>query len=122
MSQALSGVRVLVVEDDDDLRATLVETLEGLGARAQEASGGWAAWDRLQSEPFDVVLTDVRMPAGDGLELIRRLGGRPPVVVIIGHADALVAASERESQPRFVPKPFTTEALVTALNEARAQS
>ncbi len=119
MSNGLAGVKVLVVEDDEDLRDALVATLEGLGAGVVGASDGDDAWARLQAGPFDVVVTDVRMPGADGLELIRRLGPRP-VVVISGHADPLVQRPPAWGPHRFLAKPFTTDSLVDAIVAARA--
>src|SRR5678810_573166 len=59
----------LVVEDDDDYRAAIVETLEEAGYRALGVASGEKALDAIHDEPF-LVLVDLRMPRMDGSELV----------------------------------------------------
>src|SRR5574342_599414 len=65
------GGRVLVVDDQKNMRATTAILLRQAGHQVAEAADGAAAIQRLGSESFDVVLTDLRMGAGDGLEVLR---------------------------------------------------
>ncbi len=79
---------VLVVDDDDDLRDVMVETLEDAGYRAVGVASGGQALKAIHDEPF-LVLADLRMPRMDGSELLNamraELGSRvPPVVFITG--------------------------------------
>jgi len=68
---------ILVVEDEPEIAATLVETLEHDGHTVDVASDGVAALDRVQSAHYDLIITDTKMPRMDGpafyRELIRRL-------------------------------------------------
>jgi len=103
---------VLVVEDDADSRAILVQALARLGCLVREASDGEAAWQLLLQHTPDMVFTDIRMPVLDGLALLRRLRADParqalPVVA--------VSASSLQHERRhyvaegfndFVGKPF----------------
>jgi two-component system NtrC family response regulator len=76
---------VLIVDDDEALRAGLVETLSDLGHRAEEAADGTAALALLARGGVDAVLLDLRMPGMDGMELLRRMRARtdaPPVAVL----------------------------------------
>lgn len=121
MTSALHGKRLLVVEDDDDLRHALAETLGDMGALVEEANGGWAAWELIQRHPFDVVVTDVRMPQGDGLELISRLRAaprRPAIVALSGHADIVSSTRLRAQVDRFVAKPCNVAELLRAIEAA----
>ncbi|MEE9251222.1 MAG: response regulator [Alphaproteobacteria bacterium] len=75
--------KILVVDDEADIRAELAEYLETKGYRVEVASDGREAFDRFEAAPADVVLTDIKMPRGDGFELIRRLRAIDPDVPII---------------------------------------
>jgi CheY-like chemotaxis protein len=70
----IAGDRILVVDDSDSVRRILAEALEGEGYRVYTASDGRRAWDLLRQYPFfyDLVISDVMMPAMNGLELLRR--------------------------------------------------
>lgn len=123
MTAPLAGKTVLVVEDDDDFRHTLSETLQALSATVSEAEGGWSAWEMIQRQPFDVVLTDLRMPSGSGLELIGRIHalgpGRPSIVAISGHADIVSDALGPSGADVFIAKPFGIDALLGAIESSR---
>jgi sigma-B regulation protein RsbU (phosphoserine phosphatase) len=72
-------VKILAVEDDAVARAVLRQALRRLGHESIEASDGEDAWEKLQSEPVRVVVSDWMMPKSDGLELCRRLRARTGV-------------------------------------------
>ena len=67
------GQRLLIVEDDRDFRATLLQTLKKAGYSAEAAPGTVAAWSWLQREKPDLILLDLVLPDGSGLELCRRI-------------------------------------------------
>ena len=69
-------VKILAVEDDAVSRAVLRKALHRLGHESIEASDGEAAWERLESEPVRVVVSDWMMPRSDGLDLCRRIRER----------------------------------------------
>ena len=78
---------VLLVEDVPVVRMTLLKFLERGGHVVTVCSGGAEAWSRLDKNRFDVVVTDLWMMNGDGLELIRRMrtkGELTPVIAITG--------------------------------------
>lgn len=105
-----SRLRILVADDDPILCAMAQETLAELGD-VSVAEHGAAAWERLQSEPFDLVLLDLEMPLLDGFDVLKRvrmhdaLAGLP-VVVLTGRRDhwAIEQAFERGATS-FVTKP-----------------
>lgn len=84
--------RVLVVEDEDEVRQLEVRLLQRLGHRTEEAANAWQAL-RLLQQPFDLVLLDLRMPYSiDGGQLIQTLADldkRVPVIVFTGFAGDL---------------------------------
>jgi DNA-binding NtrC family response regulator len=117
-----SKATVLVVEDDDDTRAALADTLTDLGHSIEVRADGVAALERLHSGEFDAVLTDVRMPGMDGIELCRRLSGdRPSLPVLVmtafGDVDSAMGAL-RAGAYDFITKPLTIERLASALERA----
>ncbi|MEM8962276.1 MAG: sigma-54 dependent transcriptional regulator [Acidobacteriota bacterium] len=67
--------RILVVDDEAGLREFLAEALVGAGHDVRVASDGVEALDRLAAESFDLLMTDLKMPRLDGMELLRRLEG-----------------------------------------------
>ena len=66
-------IKVLVVEDEDDIRQLLVEELEDKGYEVREAGDGAAAIQRVNEQKPDIIFADVMMPVMDGFELIARL-------------------------------------------------
>ena len=81
----LSQCQVLVVEDDDLLRECIVELFEMSGAQVNGAENGASALKLLVSGQYDILISDLRMPGMDGLEMIKRLRAlavKQPIVFI----------------------------------------
>ena len=119
----MTGESVIhVVEDDEDMRASLLELLEDSGytvrgyAKAEELLARGAA-----IEPGSIV-SDVRMPGMDGLTLLRRLrsaGSTIPLMLITAHGDVSMAvAAMKAGAIDFLEKPFEADALLAALGVA----
>jgi CheY-like chemotaxis protein len=90
---SLAGVRVLVVDDEDDTRELLTMTLERQGAEVLTAASAFEALPVLERERPDVLLSDLEMPGEDGYELIRKVralgplrGGRTPAAALTAYA------------------------------------
>ena len=82
--------RILVVDDDDDVRAFLVEALESSGHEVEQAEDGEIAQRRLLARNFHVLLTDLKMPNLDGMELLRRMRVTQPeleIIVLTAHGN-----------------------------------
>ncbi|XXF77660.1 sigma-54 dependent transcriptional regulator [Myxococcaceae bacterium GXIMD 01537] len=114
--------RILIVEDEREMRAMLDKGLARRGFEPRAAGGAEEALALLSSEDFDAVLTDLRMPGMDGLALCERIVlNRPdiPVVVVtaFGSLETAVAAI-RAGAYDFVTKPFDLDALVLVLERA----
>jgi CheY-like chemotaxis protein/nitrogen-specific signal transduction histidine kinase len=85
----LAGVRLLLADDNRDIREPIMELLQASGAEVVEADNGLSAFELALHGSFDVVLMDVRMPGIDGLEATRRLrqaGARVPIVALTADA------------------------------------
>ncbi len=112
--------RVLVVDDDPGLRYTLREILESAGLDVDDAADGLAALEHLQAQPAQLVITDLRMPRLDGMELLRRLAGQSPrVVVITAHGSERQAVEAMKAGAYdYFRKPFETEELLAVVRRA----
>ena len=81
---------VLIVEDDRELRSVMVEDFTRKGYDVRDAENGSAAFDLFRERPAELVITDGRMPGGDGNELIERLmglGQKPAIMIVSGYND-----------------------------------
>jgi CheY-like chemotaxis protein len=116
------GERILVVEDDDDVRRLVVAALEELGYTALEAGDGAAALEVLDGVEVDLVLTDVVMPKMGGQELFNRCreaGREVAFVFSSGYtADALPDEIDLAGDIPFITKPYTIEKLANKIRQA----
>ncbi|HZF37352.1 MAG TPA: ATP-binding protein, partial [Blastocatellia bacterium] len=110
---SLRGIKVLVVDDDEDARDVLRAALNSYGAEVTTATGAPQALDTLASEKIDVLVSDINMPGMDGYELIRRVramkpeqGGRIPAIALTAYARAEDRMRALQSgYQTHVPKP-----------------
>jgi DNA-binding NtrC family response regulator len=114
------ALRVLVVDDDAGVRYTLREILSSEGLAVDEAADGAEALAKLEGHPL--VVTDLRMPGMDGMELLRRLAARSPaprVVVITAHGSERQAVEAMKAGAYdYFRKPFETEELLAVVRRA----
>jgi CheY-like chemotaxis protein len=115
---------VLVVDDEVDLLATYDRLLRRHGYRTIAAGSRQAALEALEGESLALIIADVRLPDGDGLDVVRAARARlhpPPVIVVTGFASqqsrqqALAAGATA-----YLAKPFSTSALTSLVREALA--
>lgn len=108
------SVRILLVDDDDDVRRSTRHLLEGMGHAVVDVRGASGALATVDGgDTIDLVLCDVRMPGTGGAELVRRLRvARPdlPVLFVTGYADDLASAPDLRDVPVLV-KPYGLEDL-----------
>jgi DNA-binding NtrC family response regulator len=115
---------ILLIEDDEMVRDCLEVALQEAGLDIKGSISGEAALDLLSADrPPSVVVTDINLGAGmDGLAFMRAARERCPglpVVFISGRYGELRGMTATE---RFLPKPFTTPALLRAIEDLRASS
>ncbi|MEJ6790861.1 response regulator FixJ [Brevundimonas sp. BR2-1] len=115
---------VHVVDDDPAIRDSLAFLLDtaGLASRTYESAAALLA--HTDTLAPGCIVTDVRMPDMNGLEMVRRLsemGVRHPVIVMTGHADVpLAIEAVRAGVKDFIEKPFDDEALLSSIRSALA--
>ena len=117
MSEAAeTNVRILLAEDDVDMRRFLVKALQNAGYSVASFDNGLSAYNRLREEPFELLLTDIVMPEMDGIELARRATELDPeikVMFITGFAAvALNPDNHAPKDARVLSKPFHLRDLV----------
>ena len=113
--------RILLVDDDAGVIEFLTAALRGEAAM-ESVSTAEQALDRIRQTPFDVILTDIRMPGMGGLELLRRASALQPatrIIVMTGDAEPdTIAESLRRSAFCYLVKPFSVSALKDAVRNA----
>ena len=108
-------LRILLAEDDESMRVYLVRALERVGYHVTAVDRGTEAIPLLQTEHFDLLLTDIVMPEMDGIELAQRAGEMVPdlrVMFITGFAAVTLKAGKTLPQARVLSKPFHLRDLV----------
>ncbi|MEZ5961405.1 MAG: response regulator FixJ [Hyphomonadaceae bacterium] len=117
---------VHVVDDDAPMRDSVAFLLgaEGIATRTYDSAG--ALLDRSAELEPGCIITDIRMPGMNGLEMVRelkRLGLPHPIIVLTGHADVSLAVQAMKAGViEFLEKPFNDEALVRAVRMGLSQS
>lgn len=126
----MTDKHVLIVDDEADIRELLVLTLMRMGVEAEAARSCEEAYARLKERSFDLCLTDMRLPDGDGLAILGHIAahhGNTPVAVITayGSTDNAVAALKAGAFD-YISKPIQLkqlrEVITSALNLPRAQA
>ncbi len=113
--------RILIVDDDAAIRATLAQQLASRDYEITSAADGEEGFDRFRLDPPDLVLTDLAMPGVDGFELIRRIrsvSAVPVLVLSVRGADAEKVRALDLGADDYVVKPFS---MVELLARVRAQ-
>src|SRR3954469_21939021 len=113
--------KILLAEDDNDMRRFLVRALQNAGYEVSSYDNGLAAYHRLREEPFELLLTDIVMPEMDGIELARRATELDPdikVMFITGFAAvALNPDSNAPKDAKVLSKPFHLKDLVNEVEK-----
>ena len=95
--------KILLAEDDTDMRRFLVKALQNAGFDVTSYDNGLSAYQRLREEPFELLLTDIVMPEMDGIELARRAAELDPdikIMFITGFAAVALNADFNRAQAR----------------------
>ena len=123
----LEDVDVLIVDDDDVMRRTAVDSLESLGATAEQAGSGQEALSMIEQRhssgrDYNVIIIDWKMPGMDGLETIRRIrsliGTETPILLITAYDWSDVEEKAKEAGANgFVNKPLFRSTLYDKIND-----
>jgi two-component system response regulator HydG len=113
---------ILVVEDDAESRAAMLKVLESVGYKTMEADNGQQGLDIILHEGVDIVITDLRLPVMDGVELLKRSKAADQeieVILITGHGTVEVAVEAiKEGAYDFITKPVKKAQLLHSVEKA----
>ncbi len=116
------GIRILVVDDQPNLRMLLRTTFEIIDVQVDEAGSAAEAMQRLAQRTPDVIVLDVNLPDTDGISLCRRLRAQPstaevPIVLLTGSSDATDEEGRAAGADAFVHKPFSPLELLEIIEQ-----
>ncbi|MCK4606171.1 MAG: response regulator [candidate division Zixibacteria bacterium] len=116
------AIRVIVADDEDIVVSLVRDALEDEGYQIETASDGQGALTIIKSEPIDLIVTDIRMPHMDGIEMVRQAREIHPDVVVIfmtGYADLSSAKNAiKQGAFEYIMKPFELSELRQAVANA----
>jgi two-component system, NtrC family, nitrogen regulation response regulator NtrX len=118
--------RILIIDDEKNIRRTLREILEYEAFKVDEAADGQEGLNMAQKEKYDIILTDIKMPKMDGLEVLSQLiqkGVDSPVVMISGHGNIETAVEAvKKGAFDFIEKPLDLNRLLVTIRNAMDKS
>lgn len=124
--RALEGVEILVAEDEEDIRTFLARLLSDAGARVTTAANGAEAIQMASMGVYDLVVTDLRMPEMDGMNLLRslrRIVPRTRIVMITAYGDVRTFVEAMGfGADAYVRKPFTVNQILSVIQSALAHA
>ncbi|WP_228486849.1 response regulator [Paludibaculum fermentans] len=119
-AEAGTGARILLVEDEQAVREFLATALDRSGFQVQPAGSGAEALELFAGRTFDLVVTDVVMPRMTGVDMVRQMRAINPEIPVL-FMSGYSHETRIESLPgRFIPKPFTIDALIDEMRAAIA--
>lgn len=119
MSAPVTGgtARVLVADDDADIRDLVVFKLSQAGYSVEAVTDGTAAWEAFRADPHDLAVLDIQMPGLNGIDVLRRIragehGGVPVLLLSAKSRDHDVDLGFAEGADDYVIKPFSPRELL----------
>jgi two-component system response regulator PilR (NtrC family) len=105
-----TNLSILLAEDEPDLSELIADEFVENGAKVEITSNGNLAWEMLQKKHFDIVLSDVRMPDGDGIDLVKKIhqmkSPKPSVFIYSGLFDLSIADIKSYGVLEVFSKPY----------------
>ncbi len=118
--------KILVIDDEKSIRNTLKEILEYEGHEVQDAQDGLEGLKKIEGEKFDIILSDIKMPKMDGMELLDKileLQNDTPIIMISGHGTIETAVEAiKKGAYDFIAKPLDLNRMLITLRNALDRS
>lgn len=105
----LKGKKALIVDDEELIREIFLRELEDLGVHVTEAENGTVAFEKIKSENFDFIISDVRMPGGSGKDLLKNIhenGLDVFIIMVTGFSDLSEDDAIKMGAKKIFEKPF----------------
>lgn len=116
--------RILIVDDNDDMREMLKMMVEMNGHEVDQADNGQTGLERFRGSPYDIVMTDIIMPDMDGNEVIAALRSADPKIKIVAISGggrsrnlSVLQVAQRFGADRVLSKPFRKEDVLRVVDE-----
>ena len=123
MNPSQDKTQILLVDDEEDIRDVLSMALSDMGYQVFTAANGETAWKIFLDKTPPIVMTDIKMPVMDGIELLQRIkreNSDTEVIMITGHGDMdLAIKSLKHKATDFITKPINVEALEISLKRTQ---
>lgn len=119
MSQILAAKKLLIIDDEPDIVELLCEEMRDHGYLTQAAYCGNEAIELLKNEHFDAVISDYKMPNGNGMDVLKfvnQIEVSPVFYFISGQADISIEYALAAGAKHFFPKPFNLIKLIERVN------
>lgn len=114
--------KILIVDDEPMIREIFREAFEAAGFVVHEAQNGREAFSSIISEQYDCVLSDVRMPGGDGMELAKNIhqipGRKPKVFLVTGFSDGNIQQALDWGVQEIFDKPFDFKKVLDCIRQS----
>lgn len=125
MSNAVfKGLNVLIVDDDEDLRSVLIFDFQRRGCVTFEAANGSEAFAIVQKQVIDLVLSDIRMPNGTGVDLLKEIRARNPntpiVLLASGYSDFSEPEILKMGASALLDKPIDRQKMIDLIEKELA--
>lgn len=121
----MQNPRILVIDDEEIVCESLKRILDEEGYEVEIALNGFEAFDKMAVSPFDIIITDLKMPGLDGMEVLRRIRSGYPntIVIMITGFSTVETAVEAMKLGAFdyIPKPFTPDEVSVVVKKAVEQ-
>lgn len=118
----LKGKVILTVDDETDIREILIEELQGVGATVVGAENGQKAMEILRQQSFDAVISDFKMPYGNGLWLMQEINKefkmKPKLFLFTGSNDGAMEVMRNLGVIEVFIKPFNIDYMIKAVSES----
>ena len=112
----MKGLKILLVDDEPLIRLSMVDALEAIGYDIEAAASGTEGLAAIRQRPFDLVITDLRLPGADGLTVLtaaKEQSPPPEVVMITAHGSVETAVGAMKLGAfDYVTKPFQMDELL----------
>lgn len=113
-------LKILLVDDEPEIRELLQGVLTEEGYTIDEAGSGNEAWNKFINTPYDIVITDVKMPDGDGIELLKKIKDQNeeiPVIMMTGYSGGMLQSKELLKSNAILRKPFDLNILLLQVKQ-----